>query len=226
MRFSTVAARRLEAAARRRAGSSTAPAPRPAAARRRRCVCGQRVQQRRADVAGHRHASCRRARPAAPVSAVVVVLPLVPVIASTCGRVAALGLQVGQRLREQARARRCTGDARRRAPRRSSGAMRSSRGDRPGLLQHAAARRRAAPASNAPRDERAPAARCSRSAAACGGCSRVSAHASPARRSARTSAPSPGRSRRGRARARGGLAGASCVTAASGWPGRPGTAAS
>ena len=107
---------------------------------------------------------------------------------------------------EQARARRrpaCLACARRA----SSGAMRSSRGARPGLRQHAARRRRAAPASNAPPMKLAPAARARAAPRSLRRLGARVARRARARRCARTSAPSPGRIRRGRARARAGLRG-------------------
>jgi hypothetical protein len=55
VRFSTVAAVGSKLLQRRRAGSWTAPAPTPRASVRVQCRMSQRVQQGRADVAGHGH---------------------------------------------------------------------------------------------------------------------------------------------------------------------------
>ena len=200
--FSTAAARRARSRARRRAGSSTARAPRPRATARGALVA-------------------IASSAAASVSSIVG--PMLPATATRrpaaldqqrgqrgggrlavgagdgqhLRRVAALGLQVGQRAREQVELA-LHGDAAARAPRRSSGAMRASCGARPGLFSTSctpSARRRAsAPPNSGAAAASAPAPRPAAAA-------RASPTRAPARRGARTSAPSPGRSRRGRARA-------------------------
>jgi hypothetical protein len=126
----------------------------------------QRVEQGRADVAGHRHATDRRARTSWPVSAVVVVLPLVPVMASTLPARSHSLLQVRQRLGEQIRARPApAGRASARHAR--SDARDVVAGDSPGLLStplHAGVEQDAS--LSAPQRQFAPVGSCS--AAACG----------------------------------------------------------
>ena len=216
--FSTVAAsaRSLHAVA---AGSWTARAPRPAAASSASMRFAQRVEQRRADVAGH--ATVLPARSTSwPVSAVTVVLPLVPVMASTCGRVAASCLQLAPAPAANSSSSPQTGMPRSRAAGTTGASSRAAPG--PGS-QHTKSMPSSSAAVERAADELG--ARHVLAQRAGAAARRACRPRARARRSGRTSAPSRGRTRRDRDEGVFAFV-ISLITAASGWTGRPGTAAS